>query len=125
MIIVQLFILGLMAGCWGFLWNIFIEKKIPVKWSINIRKPLGECLICTAAWWVMLIFYPLFIWLNDISYWWYLMAPIVGGLSSATAVNLNYIARKTILDKEYYDAFKRDQLSKNFQSVKPSAHANS
>lgn len=120
MIIVQLFILGLMAGCWGFLWNIFIEKKIPVKWSINIRKPLGECLICTAAWWVMLIFYPLFIWLNDISYWWYLMAPIVGGLSSATAVNLNYIARKTILDKEYYDAFKREQLSKNFQKIKPS-----
>lgn len=119
MIIIQLFILSIMCGAWGFLWNMFIEKSIPTKLPVWIKKPIGACLICTSSWWAMLVFLPLFIWLSSITWWVLLYFPIIGGVSASTSVMINYIARKTVLDKEYYDFFKQEQLSKNFQKIKP------
>lgn len=119
--LINLLILGIMCGAWGYLWSLFAGDLIP-KWiNLNLRKPLGECMICTSAWWAMLVFFPLYLWVEEKSMWYMLLCFVVGGTSSATAVIINYIAQQSIKSKYDYEKAKENELEKliNNNPLKP------
>lgn len=118
-IILYLFILCIMSGCWGFIWNSTIGQRIPGTWNKNIRKPIGECLICTSTWWCILVFVPVFLSIAEISWSWMLLFPIYGATSSSTALIINDITNRTILTKQYQQMLERQEVEALKTTLKP------
>lgn len=117
--IIYLFILSIMSGCWGFIWNLTFGSKLPEKWKKNIKKPLGECLICTSIWWCILVFVPLFILIMNLTWWWMLLFPIYGATSSSTALIINDITNRTLLNKQYLRMLEKQEIDNVKTTLKP------
>lgn len=104
MILLEFLLIGIFGGTWGFLWNNLIGNKLPKTWSINIRKPLGYCLICTTTWWAMLVWFPLYIILQGYTLKWLFLAPPV----ASTGIAIAKLIELLIVAIEVNEAKKRD-----------------
>lgn len=109
--IIDFFIISIMAGCWGYAWTLFISPHIPERLPTWIAKPIGACVVCTCLWWNMIVFLPIYLVVTGATWYWYLFAFICGGTSSAVGVIMNSIAQRIQKEREETEHLKQQNIN--------------